>query len=594
MRKPLTSRIIILAILYCVIFCLLVILQFSNKGNFSLSIGGMTVKGRYLQTPPSMEQEIEQKPEQESKQEIDAIIGGVKILYGGLEFSLKEERGKGLTLTNTKGVSAPVNPQMMIITDNSAHFILPGGTTLTFSSIESVKGQELHIDADFKGDISEVTIPIVPRRSSIVRDAEQLGIMYGGSRFVFSSLGHELENGYLNLSTDNSFISYRSRSKQKVFDPEDYIIAQVSNYDSIIRTWQNASYTQWNQNASSLQSEDDIIAYSAQALSRGNFASAIGSISRSFMNSPRHSFRSSGFVGGMTSAYSSFYAYENEKNNLITRLIREKSINILKEEHILDFLFTRSNLVLANEVIDIINNAKPEQLVSDHCPGLLEVFYDMRRWRPEAKNLIEHLTEQMLSLISDNLNHDPENDAVYASSSESNNSEFSMRLGKALVFWADSTKNTEWAGIGRSLILSAVANGNAGRLHNILNPTDYYPRATWLTNEGHWVWTVSPSARASYIDGNLNLSFSFPTGLSHFIILRGIRPFNRIQVHGIEWRNDNQFERYDSSGWFYYPDEQILLMKLRHRLNVENIRIIYRVYEPVPVINNPVTEGIVE
>ncbi|GBU27063.1 hypothetical protein R84B8_00584 [Treponema sp. R8-4-B8] len=591
MRKPLTSRIIVLTALYCVIFCLLVILQFSNRGNFSISAGAMTVKGRYLQKS----QPTEQKTEQETEQEAKEITGGVKVFYGGLDFSLKEERGKGLTLTNANGVNTPVNPLMMTITDNSAHFILPGGTTLTFSSIDSAKGQELHIDADFEGDVSEVTIPIVPRRSSIVRDAEQLGIMYGGSRFVFSSLGHELENGYVSLSKDSSFISYRSRGKQRAFDPEDYIIAQVSNYDSILKNWQNTSYAQWNQNAASLQSEDDIIAYGAQALSRGNYPAAIGSISRDFINSPRHSFRSAAFVGGMTSAYSSFASYENEKNNLITRLIRERSLNILKEEHILDFLFTRSNLVMANEVIDIIINASPDQLVSDHCPGLLEIFYDIKRWRPEANNPIEHLTDQMLSLISDNLNHDPENDAVYASSSESNNSEFSMRLGKALVFWADATKNTEWSGIGRSLILSAVANGNAGRLHNILNPTDYYPRATWLTNEGHWTWTVSPSARASYIDSNLNITVSFPAGLAHFLIIRGVRPFNRIQIHGMDWRTDSQFERYDSSGWLYYPSEQILILKIKHRVTVESVRIIYRVYEPPPVTNEASeTEGIFE
>jgi len=583
MRKPLTSRIIILTVMYCIVFFLLVILQFSNKGNFSLSVGAMTLKGHYLQSSKLTEQDMEE------------IIGGVKVFYGGLEFLLKEERGKGLTMTNTNGVSTPVNPRMMTITDNSARFILPGGTTLTFSSIDSAKGQELHINADFEGDISEITIPIVPRRSSLVRDSEQLGIMYGGMRFVFSSLGQELEKGCLNLSTDSTFISYRSRGKQRAFDPADYIITQVSNYDSILRNWQNASYTQWNQNASSLQNEDDIIAYSAQALLRGNYTAAIGAISRDFINSPRHSFRSSVFVGGMTSAYSSFVSYENEKNNLITRLIRERSLNILKEDHILNFLFTRSNLVLANEVIDIINNASFDQLISDHCPGLLEIFFDMKRWRPEANNPIEHLTDQMLLLISDNLNRDPENDAVYASSSESNNSEFSMRLGKALVFWADTTKNTEWSEIGRSLILSAVLNGNAGRLHNILNPTDYYPRASWITNEGHWVWTVSPSVRASYTDSNLNISVSFPVGQAHFLIMRGVRPFNRIQIHGMDWRTDSQFERYDSSGWLYYPAEQILILKIRHRATVENVRIIYRVYEPAPVINeNPVTEGIIE
>jgi hypothetical protein len=532
----------------------------------------MTVKGRYLQTSQLTE-------------EIEEITGGVKVFYGGLEFNLKEERGKGLTLTNVNGVNTPVNPQMMLITDNSARFILPGGTALTFNSIDSARGQELHINAEFAADASEVTIPVVPRRSSIIMDAGQLGIMYGGLRFVFSSMGQELENGYLTLSTDNTFISYRARGRQRAFDPADYIIAQVSDYDNVLRNWQNASFNQWNQNAASLLYEDDIIAYSAQALSRGSYATAAGAISRNFINSPRQSYRSSGFVGGMTSAYTSFYYYENEKNNLITGLIRERSLNILKEEHILDFLFTRSNLVFANEVIDIINNASPDLLTPDHCPGLLEVFYDIRRWRPEANNPIEHLTEQMLLHISDNLHRDTENDAVYASSSESNNSEYSMRLGKALVFWADATQNTEWSGIGRSLILSAVANGNAGRLHNILNPTNYYPRAAWLTNEGHWAWTVSSSVRASYIDSNLNISVSFPANMTHFMIIRGVRPFLRIQIHGMDWRTDSQFERYDSSGWTYYSGDQILILKLRHRVTTENVRIIYRAPEPVPVIN---------
>jgi hypothetical protein len=405
--------------------------------------------------------------------------------------------------------------------------------------------------------------------------------MYGGMRYVFSSLGQELEKGYLTLSRDSTFISYRSRGKHRAFDPSDYIIAQVSNYDNILRNWQIDNYTQWNQNAASLQYEDDIIAYGAQALLRGNYMTAVGAISGNFINTPRQSYRSSGFVGGMTNAYNSFTFYENEKNNLIVRLIRERSLNILKEEHILDFLFTRSNLALANEVIDIINNASPDMLTSEHCPGLLEVFYDIRRWRPDANNLIEHLTDQILSLISDNLNRDTENDAVYASSHDSNNAEYSMRLGKALYYWADAVKNTEWTGIGRSLILSAVANGNAGRLHNILNPTDYYPRASWLTNEGLWLWTVSPSTRASYIDGNLNISVSFPANMTHFMIIRGVRPFLRIQIHGMDWRTDSQFERYDSSGWVYYPGDQILILKLRHRVTVENIRIMYRIPEPV-------------
>jgi hypothetical protein len=540
-------------------------------GNFSISTGAMTVRGRYLQVP------------QQTGQEAKEITGGVKVFYGGLEFTLKEENGKGLIQVSINGANTPVNPQMMLTVNNSVFFTLPGGTTLTFSPVDSAKGQELHINAEFAENISEITIPVILRRSSLVRDSGQLGVMYGGSRYVFSSLGQELENGYLTLSRDNTFISYRSRGRQRAFDPMDYMVTQVSNYDNVLRNWQNTIFTQWNQNAASLQYEDDIIAYSAQALLRGNYTTATAAISQDFINSPRQTYRSSGFVGGMTGAYRSFSSYEDEKNNLVTRLIRERSLNIFKEEHILDFLFTRSNPVLANEIIEIINNANPDMLTFEHCLGLLEVFYDIRRWRPEINNLIEHLIDQMLSLISDNLYRDTENDAVYVSSSESNNSEYSMRLGKALVYWADTTQNTEWSGIGRSLVLSAVSNGNAGRVHNILNPTDYYPRASWLTNEGLWAWTVSPSARASYIDGNLNISVSFPASMTHFMIIRGVRPFIGIQIHGMDWRTDSQFERYDSSGWAYYPEDQILVLKLRHRITTENIRIVYRMAEPVPV-----------
>ncbi|MCL2801927.1 MAG: hypothetical protein FWD28_09250 [Treponema sp.] len=565
MKKPLASKIFGLAVLYCIVFCILVVLQFSNQGTFSLPSGGMTIRGRFA--------------DDSSAEETRSITGGIKVFYGGLEFTLKEERGKGLMLSNN-GVNTAVNPEFINFTDNLARFTLPGGTIITFNSLDTVRGTELQISAEFAGNISEVIIPIIPRRSSLIQDSGQLGIMYSGSRYVFSSLGQELENGTIILSRDNSFISYRSRGRQRAFDPSDYVIAQEQNYANVMRSWQDSNFTQWNQQPSLLQTEDDIIAYLAQALQRGNFSAASLNVPRDFRNSQRHSHRSSGYVGGMSNAYRSFAATENEKMNQITRLIRARSLDILKEEHLLDYLFTRSNMVLANEVIELIINARPDMLISDYSPGLLEIFYDLRRWRPEANNPIEHLTDQLLINISENLSRDPEQDAVYASSSEGNISDYSARLGKALVYWAETTQNAEWTAIGRSLILSAVSTGSAGRLHNILKPSDYYPRAAWLTNSGHWAWTVSPNIRAVDAGSSINLAVTFPVNMTHHIIIRGVRPFLGIQIHGMAWRSDPQFEIYDSSGWIYYPEEQILILRLRHRSTIENVRLIYRYEEP--------------
>jgi len=579
MKKTLATRIIGLVALYCVVFFILVIFQFSNKGNFSLSPGAMTIRGRYL-------------PDHQPDIQPDGIVsgqvtGGVRIFYGGIEFNLKEERENGLTLTGLHG-AFPVNPEFMLLTETSARFILPGGTILIFNSLDSPRGAELQITAEFADNISEISVPIASRRSSVVRDNNQVGIVFSGTRYFFTSTDIRLETGKMVLSRDNSFASYRARSKQREFIPSDYIIAQVQNYESTIRSWQDSSFSYWIQNVSALQNEDDITAFLSETLQRGgNYPAAVNAITGNITSRTRLGFKSSAFIGRKEHAYPLFIASENDKLALITRSIRERSLAFLKEEHVVDYLFTRGRTTLANEAIEVLRSCDPFMLTIDYCAGLLEVFEDLERWYNE--DLVERLSDQMLLLISGNLSRDTEKDTVFISSSDA---QYSLRLGKALVYWAQKNQNDDWEGIGKSLVLSALAGSNSGNLYNTLKPAEYYPRATWLT-EDHWVWTASPSARATFVDGNLNLAFSFPTTMAHFVIIRGIRPFIRIQIHGMEWRSDPQFEIYDSSGWVYYPDEQTLVLKLRHRSTVENVRIIYRV-PPRPVVvptPTPETEG---
>ncbi|MCL2806336.1 MAG: hypothetical protein FWD26_10395 [Treponema sp.] len=585
MRKSLATRIIGLAVLYCMVFFFVVILQFSNKGNFSLSAGAMTIRGRYSQTEAAVTGEA-------------SITGGVKIFYGGLDFNLKEERGKGLMLTGPDG-TFPVNPEFLTLTENpgadsTVKLTLPGGTEIIFNSSDSPRGPELQINAVFAGNVSEVAIPIVPRRSSLVRDNGQIGIVFGGARYFFSSAGLELQEGKIILSNNNSLISYRQRDRQRVFNPSDFIIANAQNYETVLRNWQDAGFAYWNQNI--LQNEEDIIAYLAEALRRGSYPAALNSIPNNFISSPRQSYKSSAFAGGMANAHRTFVAMHNEKTSQITRAVRERSLVFLREEHLLDYLLSRGSSALAGDVIEAVKNAEPQMLTIDYCAGLLEFFTDARRWQlntNDANYPIGHLKDQIFQLVSDNLNRDSEKDAVYISAADGISSEYSLRLGKALVSWAQTAQGAEaaeWTAIGRSLILSALAGSNSGRFYNLLNPTqpgfsNYYPRATLLSDTGHWIWTASPTVRSSFIDGNVNITFSFPPNTAHYVIVSGVRPFIKIQIHGMDWRTDNQFERYDSSGWVYYPQDQLLVVKLRHRATVENIRIFYRL--PPAAVTTP-------
>ncbi|MCL2175371.1 MAG: hypothetical protein FWB73_04925 [Treponema sp.] len=580
MKKSLVSKIIGLAAIYCVVFCVFAILQFSGKGSFNLSAGGMSIRGRYLSETPVRSEEGMLNAQ---------LAGPIKIFYEGLEINLKEDRNRGLILTGADGAFT-VNPDSMILTENSARFIMPGGISLTFNSLNSARGIELQISAELPENISEMTIPIIPRRSSLVRDNDQIGILYSGSRYFLTSTGKEFEEEKITLSKDNTFISYRQRGKQRIFDPADYIIADAGNYENVIRNRYASAFAYWSQNASLLQNEDDIIALLSGSIQRGNYSSSLYAVSPRILDSAEHSYRSSVYVGGMNNAYRTFSAAENEKINTIMRSTREKSLAFLKEEHVINYLFSRSINMLAYEVIDVLNNAEPHTLTIEQCAGLLEVFADYRRWRPV--NTIEHLTEQMLHVISDHLNRSVENDtvSVFVSIPDGNNTEYSLRLGKSLAEWAMLTQHHEWELIGKSLVLSSLANSNSGKLYNALNLTNYIPKEFWITDNGLWAWTISTGIRAAYINTNLNLSFTFMPNMTQYIILRGVSPFLRIQIHGMDWRTDSQFERYESSGWVYYASEQTLVLKIRHRSTTENVRLIYREEAPPPP-PPPVTEG---
>jgi hypothetical protein len=182
--------------------------------------------------------------------------------------------------------------------------------------------------------------------------------------------------------------------------------------------------------------------------------------------------------------------------------------------------------------------------------------------------------------------------------------EFNLRLGAALISYGESAGKEDWAGLGRSLVLSVLSLAdssgtvpaslllseentirenteaprlNSARLYRILRPGEYQARAAGIgaAVNGIWTWTAASAISASQENNVLDISASFPVGETHYMMIRGLRPFTKIQLYNIDYRTDPQFERYDSSGWAYSASEQTLLLKMRHRTTVEHIRIFY-------------------
>jgi hypothetical protein len=271
---------------------------------------------------------------------------------------------------------------------------------------------------------------------------------------------------------------------------------------------------------------------------------------------------------------------------------------------VFEYFAIRDNTSLFNSALELVRTIDPSTLAMDITPGIFEGYSAWRSFRQGAENPFESLVEHSCRLISDSLRKTVDGGWVFVYNEGGDNPEFNLRLGKAILVYAEAVNNNLWAGIGRSLILSAISTAEeadesssteltSAKLYRILCPLDTYPRALRIDAQtgGIWAWTAAQAVSGSQQGDILDITVTFPVGETHYMIIRGIQSFSRIQLYGVDYRSDSQFERYDSSGWMYSAQEQTLIVKMRHRSSDETIRIIYReAPRPVVVPQQPVVE----
>jgi len=580
MRKRIFPRIVWFILLNCVIFILLVMMQFSRTGNFSQQIGDMLINGRYAA-------ETDEASDQRS------LDGGVTILFGGLEFRL-------------------ASAENISIAENGATFILPNGTELSFISHDDGETlgdtAELRIRAQFSDDISIIEIPFKAQRSSVVYNGDNgmLNILYKGSNYQFSRPLEGFESGYFILTDSAPSVSYHVVTDKKDFIPADFIIPQAETaqvYSDILSQWVSRNFALWGQMGNQTN-EDTVIAWCGEAIRRGNYRAATSTVPVSFSSDPQRTWESSVYqfdrrIGVWERAARAIGVFEREKNNRISRLLAEKDNRLFIENHLIEFLAIRGYNDLFDSLISVTQELDSAAITLEMVPGILENFSDMSIWRPDSVNPFASLAEQVLQLTANDLHR--KEDQVFVISGNSADTEFNLRLGMAILKWGERTGNNDWAGLGRSLILSVISLGDdsgsipsslmidesiseteerigSAKLYRLMGGNDYLPHAAATGTNGIWAWTAAPSVNVARNDTVMDISVRFPIGETHYVMLRNVPPFPLLQIYGVNWRRAVDFESYyNSSGWYYFEQERILVLKINQRSNPEIVRILFTV-----------------
>ena len=613
MRKPVFPRILLLFLFYCFVFTVLVSVQFTKQGGFTQKVRNFIVAGQYRQSgendPPLAYNEY-------------LLIGDAHVYFGGIDFGMIGGDEEDIFyLTGEDGIREEALPERMVIAGDSVRFIFGGGTELEFSTQYTGGALEMRITGEFPEGINGAYLPFKPLRKTVMRDAgdgRQI-ITADGANYSFGYSPMDEEFRALLIMADGETVSYRMILEQKDFSPEDFIIPQAqteAEFTEALTRWRDQNFSLWNRTASEQNNEDLVIAYGTEALVRGTFRAAIASIPQSFLRGSSRTYESAAFLGNLDQAYQSLVTREREKISRLSRQLNEKSLEFLKEPHVFEYFAVRGQNNFFDEGADLVRTIDPAVLALDITPGILEGYLDWITYRPDADNPFTRLIDQACFVIAGSLKETTgESGRVFSFTDDRGDTEFNLRLGKGLLNYAESANNSQLSGLGRSLILSALSMsdaqgtvkeglviGNNGeisesppladlttaRLYRILNPAEIYPRAVAAgTTGGIWAWTAAQSITVDQKNDAMDFTVRFPAGETHYMILRGIRPFVRLRLYNMDFRSDPQFERYDSSGWVYYPQDQVLVLKMKHRTADELISIIFREEQrPAPAVQN--------
>jgi hypothetical protein len=596
MRKRIFFRIVWFLLLNCVIFVFLVTIQFDRQGSFFFFIGDMLISGRY-----ALETDTDGPFDRQSERRL--LENGANVFFGGLEFSLAYS-------------------EYITIYGNEVAFTQRDGTELFFACQGAVP--ELRIRAIFAEDDTAITIPFKTQRSTVLRNStDDFSISYNGNRFRFSRSMQSLEAGQLVLLSTSPAIVYQAVTGKKDFNPAEYIIPDVETaqaFSGELSRWISTNFAIWARMG--LQTDEDtVIAWCGEAIRQGGYRSALSVVPASFSSSPLRTWESAVYQfdrrsGTWERATRAVGAEDREKLNNISRLLAEKNNSIFTQNHLVEFLAIRGNDRLMNDLFSFAEGIDAEIITLDNCPGILECYLDMNRWRPSTANPFEVLVEQVHQVVADSLSKAGDSTFVLSAGTIGAtgtdgyvDTELNFRLGKVLLEWGEKFGNNEWIGLGRSLVYSVISlsdnNGfvptsltigedgeltasdgriSTAKLYRLWGENEHLPHATLTGVNDIWAWTAASSVNIVQNERQMDIAVQFPVGETHYVMLRNVRPFPQLQIHDQTWRRASDFEIYDSSGWNYFENEQTLILKIRQRINVEHIRIFFTVprVEPPP------------
>lgn len=363
--------------------------------------------------------------------------------------------------------------------------------------------------------------------------------------------------------------------------------------------------------ASGALTEPVVAAYVAEMGRIGMYRAALESIPELYRNGPNRTWRTNTFFNNLEKTWVGMMTKEREERTILSRRLTEGNPAILEFPGLVSYLVDRGSGVLMDDVIRVASGFEISGITPLQAAGILEMIMDMSRLDADRAVALVPLAESCeRTLVTAMVRVQ---DKLYISRDGKTVETLpSLRIASILIrYGSESPARAQWRPVGNLIVSSllefsgdsaslparflfsgSAESGRTGvvaQADQVLSPADLYPAVLydepWYPHvlslareagQGVWAWTSAQGVQISApAEGVMKITVTFPQGETHYMVLRGIKPFYRIQIYGMDFRTDPRFESYNSSGYRYNEQTETLFLKMRHKTENEDVVIYF-------------------
>lgn len=609
MRINTFTRSLLIILFYLGLLILLVVIQFPSFGPQLLKVGNLSLKAMPAQVKPGQGSS--------AYRYIEISADGIKFIFSD-DFPLY--------ILETNSIEHKLLPESYEVTDNGFYIRFSDGTSL--SAINDLDGTTVWrlvpktnaVSAHLHYELLKNAAQAAPGDEAALR----MTIKQTAYKMIGAKLGEK--PGILSvLSLRGVWKPFYVTAELEEAKPNQAgaFIAQAAMdtpaWNKLISSWRDKAWQSLSGSNFSLDNagwknsdtdspdyrfdEASFIAYMAEAMRREQFDTAKAlQIAVKAKHSEKISWQSVPLAGKTNIAMTAFDEAKLLELRTIENLVQTKTASLFYKSDIIHFLFDMAPYSLAREAMSMARQADFSKADPLQASSLLEAMMDTKNYLKDEENPFLKAAELVDRTIIPAIRKIDGAFFIQSDTSGRCDSMLNLKIAKTLIRLGESSDKSLYTGIGQTIIASLLnlsdpdgsipsfinINGDsyaksqerlkASNIYKFIGDNTYYPHYISFfktLGPGSWAWTSAQDLKIESNPEKTVISAFYPTDYIHYLVLYGVKPYVKVQLYGIDYNMDANFENYNASGYFYKRTSNVMYVKMRHKTQKEDLSLYY-------------------